>query len=67
MWTAHSFARLVKKLRHVQRANGAGYKTPAGGQTAKKVEQEVDAAIKWIENHWFPFMPQPKPKDKTHK
>jgi hypothetical protein len=49
MWTLHRFARLVKQLRKVQCNYGSGYKTPAGGAEAKRLEQEVDAAIGSIE------------------
>lgn len=38
-------AKLVQQLRVVQKANGSGYKTTAGGTQAKKLETEVDAAI----------------------
>jgi hypothetical protein len=55
MWTLHRFARLVKKLRSVQRSSGVGYKTPQDGQAAHTLEVEVDKAIAWVENNPVPF------------
>jgi hypothetical protein len=61
MWTLHRFARLVKKLRSVQRSGGVGYKTPQDGQAARPLEAEVDNAITWIENNPVPFNPEKGP------
>lgn len=55
VYTLQSFAALVEKLRVAQKANGSGYKTPAGSAVAKPLENEVDAAITSIGKHRFPF------------
>lgn len=49
IWTAKQLADLVKQLRTVQKANGTGYKTPAGNAAARPLEAQVDAAIVQIE------------------
>ena len=54
IWTALSLSKLVQQLRTVQKANGTGYKTPAGTAEAKPLEAQVDAAIAQIEKtHLF--------------
>ena len=49
IWTVKQLADLVLQLRTVQKANGSGYKTPAGTAAAKPLEAQVDAAIAQIE------------------
>lgn len=42
--TLKQYATLVKQLRDGQKANGTGYKTPAGSTLMTRLEREVDAA-----------------------
>jgi hypothetical protein len=61
LYTLHSFVRLVKSLRAVQKASGSGYKTAAAGTAAAALEKEVDAAIARVEMYPKPLNEPPSP------
>lgn len=42
--TLKQYAELVQQLRTAQKADGSGYKTPAGATAATALEKQVDAA-----------------------
>jgi hypothetical protein len=60
IWTLHSFANLVKQLRASQKIYGEGYKPGSNFSAIRTLENEVDAAIAWTEQHILPMAPPPK-------